>query len=98
MDAVKVGKDKKAAVDYARCIGCGVCVIKCDKQKAISLKTRKIHKPPVDNIVEFWARRYFQLKGREENFLPKLTLGATRALTRINPVHLTGPRARRLGK
>ena len=54
----------------------------------------KIHKPPVDNIVEFWVRRYFQLKGREEAFLPKLTLGATRALARINPVHITGPRAR----
>ena len=81
-----------------RCIGCGVCVLKCDKQKAISLKTRKIHKPPVDNIVEFWVRRYFQLKGREENFLPKLTLGATRALTRISPIHLTGPRSRRLGR
>jgi NAD-dependent dihydropyrimidine dehydrogenase PreA subunit len=98
MDAIKVGKDKKAVVDYARCIGCGVCVVKCDKQKAITFKTRKIHKPPVDNLVEFWMRRYFQLKGREENFLPKLTLGATRALSRINPIHLTGPRARRLMK
>ena len=98
MDAIKVGKDKKAVVDYARCIGCGVCVIKCDTQKAIAFKTRKIHKPPVDNLVEFWVRRYFQLKGREENFLPKLTLGATRALSRINPIHLTGPRARRLMK
>jgi len=98
MDAIKVGKDKKAVVDYARCIGCGVCVVKCDKQKAITFKTRKIRKPPVDNLVEFWMRRYFQLKGREENFLPKLTLGATRALSRINPIHLTGPRARRLMK
>ena len=98
MDAIKVGKDKKAVVDYARCIGCGVCVVKCDKQKAITFKTRKIHKPPVDNLVEFWMRRYFQLKGREENFLPKLTLGATRALSRINPIHLTGPRARPLMK
>jgi hypothetical protein len=50
------------------------------------------------SIVEFWVRRYFQLKGREENFLPKLTLGATRALSRINPIHVTGPRARRLMK
>ena len=98
MDAIKMGKGKKAVVDYARCIGCGVCVVKCDKQKAISFKTRKIHRPPVDNIVEFWMRRYFQLKGREENLLPKLTLGATRALSRINPIHLTGPRARRLMK
>jgi electron transport complex protein RnfB len=98
MAAIKVGNGKKAAVDYARCIGCGVCVVKCDKQKAISFKTRKIHKPPVDNLVEFWMRRYFQLKGREEDFLPKLTLGATRALSRINPIHLTGPRARRLMK
>lgn len=98
MEAIKVGRDKKASVDYARCIGCGVCVVKCDKQKAISFKTRKIHKPPVDNLVEFWVRRYFQLKGREEQFLPKLTLGATRALSRINPIHLTGPRARRIGR
>ena len=75
-------------------IGCGGCVVKCDEQKAISFKPRKIHKPPVDNIVEFWVRRNFQLKGREEDFVPKLTLGATRALARINPVHITGPRAR----
>jgi Pyruvate/2-oxoacid:ferredoxin oxidoreductase delta subunit len=98
MGAIKVGKNKKATVDYARCIGCGVCVVKCEKQKAISFKTRKIHKPPVDSLVEFWMRRYFQLKGREEDFLPKLTLGATRALSRMNPIHLTGPRARRLMK
>lgn len=93
MAAIRVGKDRKARIDYARCIGCGVCVIKCDKEKAISLQTRKIHKPPVDNLAEFWLRRFFEVKGREEGLLPRLTLGATRVLSRVNPIHLTGPRA-----
>ena len=94
MDAITVGKDKKAVVDYARCIGCGVCVTKCDKQKAISFKTRKLHQLPLDNMVEFWARRYFELKGREHQFMPKLTIGAVRVASKFNPIHLTGPRAK----
>ncbi len=96
MDAIIVKDDKKAGVDYAKCIGCGVCVIKCDKNKAVTFRERKVHKPPCDNMAEFWVRRYFEIKNKEDNLFPKLTLGATRVLSKINPVHITGPRARKL--
>ncbi|MCX5858855.1 MAG: 4Fe-4S binding protein [Proteobacteria bacterium] len=97
MTAIRV-ENKKASVDPARCIGCGVCVIRCDKNHALTLKERPVHKPPVDNMAEFWLNRYFELKGRQDSFFPKLSLGAVRALSKINPIHLTGPRAPRLGK
>jgi len=97
MTAIKV-ENKKATIDYTRCIGCGVCVTKCDKNHAVILRERPIHKPPADNMAEFWLKRYFEIKGYQDNFFPKLSLGAVRALSKINPIHITGPRARKLGK
>lgn len=84
---------KMAVIDYKRCIGCGVCVTKCDKFKAIVLRERKIFRPPADNMAEAYARRYFELKGQQDNLLPRLTLGVTRFLSSVNPIHMTGPRA-----
>ena len=84
---------RKAVIDYKRCIGCGVCVTKCDKFKAIVLRERKIFRPPADNMAEAFARRYFELKGQQDNLVPKLTLGVTRFLSSVNPIHMTGPRA-----
>jgi hypothetical protein len=49
-------------------------------------------------MAEFWLKRYFEIKGYQDNFFPKLSLGAVRALSKINPIHITGPRARKLGK
>ena len=95
--AIKV-ENKKATIDYTRCIGCGVCVTRCDKNHAVILRERPIHKPLADNMAEFWLKRYFEIKGYQDNFFPKLSLGAVRALSKINPIHLTGPRAPRLGK
>ncbi|UCD85633.1 MAG: hypothetical protein JSU92_05435 [Deltaproteobacteria bacterium] len=54
-----------------------------------------MHKPPADNMAEFWLHRYFELKGRENDILPRLSLGVTRLLAKINPIHITGPRAKR---
>ena len=82
-----------AVIDYKRCIGCGVCVTKCDKFRAIVLQERKIFRPPADNMAEAYARRYFELKGTQDNLVPKLTLGVTRFLSSVNPIHITGPRA-----
>jgi len=84
---------KMAVIDYKRCIGCGVCVTKCDKFKAIVLRERKVFRPPADNMAEAFARRYFELKGQQDNLVPKLTLGVTRFLASVNPLHITGPRA-----
>ena len=84
---------KKAVIDLTRCVGCGVCVLQCDKVKAISLQERKVYTPPASNMVEFWMRHYFQQKGQADNLLPKLSLGVTRMLSNVNPIHITGPRA-----
>jgi len=84
---------KKASINYSRCIGCGVCVTQCDKSRAITLRERKIYQPPADNMVEFWMRRHFELKERQDHLLPRLSLGVTRFLSQLNPVHVTGPRA-----
>jgi len=86
-------RPKKAVVYYTRCIGCGVCVTQCDTSRAITLRERKIHRPPADNMAEMWARWYFEQKGQEGNLFPRLTLGATRLLSQVNPIHVTGPRA-----
>ena len=91
--AAKKRTVKKATIDLTRCIGCGVCVTQCDKATAITLKARKVFTPPAENMAEAWARRYFQLKGQEDNLLPKFTLGVTRFLSNVNPLHITGPRA-----
>jgi len=91
--ATRKAAAKKATIDYGRCIGCGVCVTKCDKFKAIVLRERKVFRPPADNMAEAWARRYFELKGQEDNLVPRMTLGVTRFLSSVNPLHVTGPRA-----
>ena len=95
LNAITIGEDKKASIDLMRCIGCGVCVVKCGKQNAVVLRERESYQPPADNMAEFWIRRYFELKGKETDFLPKLTLGAARVLSKISPIHVTGPRAPR---
>jgi NAD-dependent dihydropyrimidine dehydrogenase PreA subunit len=91
--ATRKATPKMAVIDYKRCIGCGVCVTKCDKFEAIVLQERKIFRPPADNMAEAFARRYFELKGQQDNLVPKLTLGVTRFLSSVNPIHITGPRA-----
>jgi len=94
----KAAVKQKATVDYNRCIGCGVCVTRCEPAKAITLRERKIYTPPAENMAEAWARRYFELKGQQDHLLPQLTLGATRVLASVNPIHVTGPRALSFGK
>ena len=91
--AKKKAPRKKAVIDLTRCIGCGVCVLQCDKVKAVTLEERKVYTPPADNMVEFWMRHYFQQKGQADNALPRLSLGVTRLLSNVNPIHITGPRA-----
>jgi electron transport complex protein RnfB len=93
MDAITV-KKKKAAIDFTRCIGCGVCIMKCEKNKAIRLRERRDYTPPADTMAEFWLNRYFDIKGRSNDLVPKLSLGAARVLAKINPIHITGPRAK----
>ncbi len=92
MEAVTV-QDKKSTIDYKRCIGCGVCVIKCSKFNAITLRQRAVTRKTNYNLAEMFVRRYFELKGKDNNFWPKFTLGATRLLSKASPIHLTGPRA-----
>ncbi len=96
MEAITTIKKDKSTIDYKRCIGCGVCVIKCTKQNAISLRQRAVTKKPNYNLAELSVRRYFELKGTDNNFWPKFTLGATRLLSMASPLHFTGPRAPRL--
>ncbi len=92
MEAIKL-ENKKAVIDYKRCIGCGVCVIKCSKFKAMTLRQRAVTKKPNYTMAEMFMRRYFELKGKDNNFWPKFTLGAARVLAKLAPVHMTGPRA-----
>ncbi len=94
----KAAIKQKAVIDYNRCIGCGVCVTKCEPAQAITLRERMIYTAPSENMAEAWARRYFELKGQENDLLPQLTLGATRLLSNLNPIHVTGPRALSFGK
>jgi len=94
----KAAARRKASIDYQRCIGCGVCVTGCDRFKALTLRERKVYTPPADNMAEAWARRYFELRGRENDLLPRLTLGAARVLGTVSPIHVTGPRALSFGR
>jgi len=91
MDAISL-IEKKAVVDYARCIGCGVCVPKCNKNN-IALKYREKISSPADSLPELLLSNYYKSKNTQDNFLPKLTLGATRLLAKASPLHMTGPRA-----
>lgn len=92
MHAIAVN-GKTAVVDYRRCIGCGVCVSKC-KNRALSLKARADYTPPAESVVEFVADRYLEVKGIRSPFLPKVTLGLGRLLSRLTPVSYTGPKYR----
>jgi len=67
--------------------------MQCDKFKAINLVEKKVYTPPADNMVESWMRHYFEQKGQTDNLLPRLSLGVTRMLANVNPIHITGPRA-----
>ncbi|MEW6441822.1 MAG: 4Fe-4S dicluster domain-containing protein [bacterium] len=90
MQAIRV-KGKKASVAAERCIGCGVCVLKCTKNKAVSLHQRPLYTPPAETIGQYVLNRYFEYKGYRSPYLPKLSLGAGRLLSKIVPIHLTGP-------
>lgn len=92
MKAIRV-EEKRAVIDYHRCIGCGVCVSKC-KNRALSLKERPRYKPPAESVVEFVADRYLEVKGIQNPFLPKVTLGLGRLLSKLTPVSYTGPKYR----
>ncbi len=79
-------------VDYTRCIGCGVCVTKCD-DGAVILRERKDYKPPADNIVDHAINRYFEFKGYDKNrFLPRVSLGAGRVLSKLVQHRVAGPK------
>jgi len=90
MDAISV-VDKKSSIDYARCIGCGLCVAGC-AQKALSLKERKGYQPPAENVFEYYADRYREIKGETDAFLPRLTLGIGRLLGNDSRISVSGPR------
>lgn len=81
----------KAVIDYSRCIGCGICVIKCNKNKAVSLKERENYKPPAKTLFDFALNRYFEYKGYENKFLPKISIGIGRILEKTSPFHVSGP-------
>jgi Pyruvate/2-oxoacid:ferredoxin oxidoreductase delta subunit len=90
MHAVTV-RSKKASVAAERCIGCGVCVLQCKKNHAITLRERPTYLPPSETIGEFILNRYFEYKGYRSPYLPKVSLGVGRLISRVVPVHLTGP-------
>jgi len=97
MDAILV-EEKSVKIDYTRCIGCGVCVIKCDKAKAMGLRERKYYKRPSDNILEYFSQRYFECLGKEKDIIPRVSLGVGGLLSqlgsRISPFHISGPKYR----
>ncbi len=51
MDAVVVGENKIASIDYDRCIGCGVCVPTCNPG-AMQLKRRDQEEEPEEDLVD----------------------------------------------
>jgi len=90
MHAVTV-KNKKASVAAERCIGCGVCVLQCKKNRAMTLQERPVYVPPSGTIGEFILNRYFEYKGYRSPYLPKVSLGVGRLISKVVPIHLTGP-------
>jgi electron transport complex protein RnfB len=92
MDAITLGEDNKAHVDYAKCIGCGHCVSKCENG-AMVLREREGYKKPAETAVDYAISRYFEIKGFDHNrYLPKLSLGLGRLLSKIGPHKVSGPR------
>ncbi len=84
-------KEPPVRIDYRRCIGCGLCVISCDREKAMTLRERPDHSPPSETLLDFFADRYTEVKGESRSLGPRLRLGLSRALAKISPVSLSGP-------
>jgi len=93
MKAIQV-KRKKASLDPARCIGCGLCVLKCDQNRAIRLKERESYLPPSETLGDYALSRYLEVKGLNTALAQRLSLGAGRLIARVSPLHLTGPKYR----
>jgi hypothetical protein len=92
VNAISLIDKKSVAVDYTRCIGCGTCVSKCSKN-TISLKERANYEPPPDNIVNYAIHRYLDVKKYDKNgFIPRVSLGAGRLLSKFIDPKLTGPK------
>jgi len=92
MDAITLGEDNKARIDYIRCIGCGHCVSRCDNG-AMALRERRGYKPPAETMLDYAANRFLEIKGLENvPYLPQLTLGIGRLLNRFGPHKVSGPR------
>ena len=87
-------KKKKASIDPARCIGCGLCVFKCDKQRAVTLRAREDYKPPAKSMVEYTMNRYCEVKGIESPILDRVGLGVSHLLEKYSPLHVSGPKYR----
>ncbi len=85
-------KQPPVVIDYARCIGCGICVTECDKEKAMSLRERPSYTPPSETVLDYYADRYLELNGKDNLSLgPRLQLGLGRLLARLSPVSVSGP-------
>jgi NAD-dependent dihydropyrimidine dehydrogenase PreA subunit len=93
MKAIQV-KRKKASLDPARCIGCGLCVLKCDQNRAIRLKERESYLPPSETLGDYALSRFLEVKGLNTALAQRLSLGAGRLIARVSPLHLTGPKYR----
>jgi len=92
MDAIEWKKKQPPVrVDYARCIGCGICVTKCDKEDAMHLRERVDHTPPSKTLFDFYADRSMELADHQVGLKRRLTLGMGRALARLAPLSLSGP-------
>ncbi|MBU2489600.1 MAG: 4Fe-4S dicluster domain-containing protein [Proteobacteria bacterium] len=84
-------KQPPVRINYARCIGCGLCVAACDKQKAMSLRERQDYTPPSKTVFDYYADRYLEVKGNNVSFGPQLKLGIGRMISRVSPFSLSGP-------
>jgi len=85
-------KQPPVKVDYARCIGCGVCVTACDKEDAMFLRERPNHTPPSETVLDYYADRYLEIKGEQNVPLgPRIKLGVGRMLAKVSPFSISGP-------
>lgn len=92
MDAITLGEDATARIDYIRCIGCGHCVTKCDRN-AMTLRERRDYKPPAETMGDYVVNRFLEMKGLENvPYLPRLTLGVGRLLSKLGPHKYSGPK------
>jgi len=97
MDAISwKGKkpDRKVAIDYVRCIGCGLCVSQCDELTALSLRPRAEHKPPADDVFDFFQQRYRECKGEAPALGTRIALGVSRTLFKLSPLAISGTKYR----